>query len=118
MPQPLGSGKATLALMLIDRGAELVGDDGIEIERRGDTVWAHPPETIRGQMEIRGVGIVTLPAVSAPLSLVIEFDPAAPRLPEPRSRGILDLALPLLAFRPEGQALALRAERALRLLGI
>ena len=71
---PPGSGKSTLALMLIDRGAQLVGDDGVMLERRGGDIWTHPPDAIRGLIEIRGAGIVEFPAVSArPVAVSVRF---------------------------------------------
>ncbi len=56
-----GSGKSSLALMLLDRGAQLVGDDGVTLEVRNGRLWAFPPPYIAGKLEIRNVGIVDLP---------------------------------------------------------
>ena len=38
-----GSGKSSLALALIDRGAALIGDDGVRLELRGNRLYASPP---------------------------------------------------------------------------
>ena len=38
-----GSGKSSLALALIDRGAALIGDDGVALSLRGGRLWAAPP---------------------------------------------------------------------------
>ncbi len=35
-----GSGKSSLALALIDRGATLVGDDGVVLVNRNGILWA------------------------------------------------------------------------------
>lgn len=113
-----GSGKSSLALMLIDRGAVLVGDDGVALERRGDALWAHPPPRIAGKMELRGVGIVELPAAAAPLALAVTLGGDSARLPEPGSRRLEGAALPWLALQGSGLGLALRAEWALRLHGL
>ena len=115
---PPGSGKSTLALLLIDRGAQLVGDDGVMLERRGGDIWTHPPDAIRGLIEIRGAGIVEFPAVSARLTLILRLDPNASRVPEIEKRSLLDIALPAIAFRTGDAAQALRAEHALRLHGL
>ena len=55
-----GSGKTSLALSLIDRGAVLIGDDGVTLERQGATVIASPPPNTAGKIEIRNVGVVEI----------------------------------------------------------
>lgn len=114
---PPGSGKSTLALGLIDRGAVLVGDDGVVLERRGPGLWALPPPNIAGKLEIRGVGIVDLWASPAPLSLMLSLDEAAARFPELQHRQLEGVALPRLRFRGDTQLAPIRAEWALRLHG-
>ena len=113
-----GSGKSSLALALIDRGAGLVGDDGVALEQRGAQLWAHPPPHIAGKLEIRGVGIVELPVVSASLALVLSLEDDAARLPEPDEVALEGTLLPRLRFRADGPHSALRAEWALRLHGL
>ena len=115
---PPGSGKSTLALALVDRGAVLVGDDGVAIERRGNRLWALPPPNIAGKLEIRGVGIVEMIASSAPLSLVLALGNAGERLPIPSPRELEGVALPCLAFDAAATYAPLRAEWALRLHGL
>ena len=61
---PSGSGKSDLALRLIDRGWTLVADDRTLLHRRGDTLFASPPATIAGRIEVRGLGILELGHVS------------------------------------------------------
>lgn len=114
-----GSGKSSLALALIDRGATLVGDDGVLLELREGRLWALPPPAIAGLIEIRNVGLATLPAAPAPLALALRLDGEAPRYVETAKR--LDLAggqLPLIRLWPDAPALALRAEWALALHGL
>lgn len=115
---PPGSGKSSLALALIDRGAVLIGDDGIALERRGAQLWAQPPPNIAGRLEIRGVGIVSLPSAPAPLALVLSLGAAAERLPSPAKRDLDGVTLPCLAFDPTAPAAVVRAEWALRLHGL
>ena len=114
-----GSGKSSLALALIDRGAVLIGDDGVALEERGGRLWAAPPPNISGLIEVRNVGLVTLPTCSAPLALVIRLDEAAPRFvdrPEKVERA--GHALPAMTLYPGAGALALRAEFALKMHGL
>lgn len=111
---PPGSGKSSLALALIDRGAALVGDDGVALSLRDGRVWAAPPPNTAGLLEIRNVGIVTLPATEAQVALVLRFDAQAPRHVETAdSLELLGQAVPLLPLHPEAWPLALRAEWAL-----
>lgn len=115
---PPGSGKSSLALALIDRGARLVGDDGVQLEQRGDRLWALPPSTIEGLLEIRNVGIARLAAESAPVALLLRLDPDAPRYVETAER--IELAgslVPLVRLWPDCPTLALRAEWALAMHG-
>lgn len=114
-----GSGKSGLALGLIDRGAVLIGDDAITVERRGDAAIALPPPNTAGLIEVRNVGIVELPTTSAPIALMLTLDPQAARFPLslPR-RAIAGVEVPLLPFAPGDPAQVLRAERALALHGL
>jgi HPr kinase/phosphorylase len=118
---PPGSGKSSLALALIDRGAGLIGDDAVSLTRVGETLMAGPPPNISGLIEIRGVGLISLrPASSAPLALMLTLgEPEGDRLPEaPERRVIAGLAIPVLRFVPGAIAPAARAEWALRCHGL
>lgn len=111
---PPGAGKTTLALQLIDRGAQLVGDDGVTLTVRGGQVWAAPPERIAGLLEVRNVGLLTFPAIEAPVALVLRLASDAPRYVEAAEQvTILDTPVPRLWFDPAIPAAAIRAELAL-----
>jgi hypothetical protein len=118
---PSGSGKSTLALALIDRGAGLIGDDGVTLTASGDVLIAAPPPNIAGLLEVRGVGLATLPlARPAPVALILTLGgPPPARLPETPlpAREIAGIAVPVLAFDPGPLAPAARAEWALRMHG-
>ena len=115
---PPGSGKSSLALALIDRGATLVGDDGVLLEVRDGRLWALPPPNIAGLLEIRNLGLVTLPAKPAPVGLVVRLDQAVPRLPESAEQvELAGVNVPLVRLWPDSPTLALRAEWALALHG-
>src|SRR4030095_5031363 len=80
-----------------------VADDGVELRRQGERLFAHlpsgAPESVRGRIELRGVGILPAPAgAQAALALVIDLVPAntLERLPEPMTVELLGVALPLL----------------------
>lgn len=111
---PSGSGKSDLALRLIDGYAncQLVSDDRTDLVARAGTLYARAPARIAGLLEVRGVGIVTLPfAAETAVTLLIDLVPraAVPRLPaagEPGKSGargdqsieIAGISLPRLAL--------------------
>lgn len=115
-----GSGKSTLALALIDRGAQLVGDDGIVLRPATDRLLAGPHPNIRGLIEVRNLGLLHFPvADDVPVALVLRLDPDAPRFIE--VAGATELAghdLPLVRLWPDSPNLALKAELALKTYGL
>lgn len=115
-----GTGKSSLALALIDRGAVLVGDDGVALERDGLRLLASPVPAIAGLLEVRNLGLVTMPTASAvPVALVIALDAEAPRFVEtPEMTTRCGATLPLVRLWPGSPVLALRAELALRRYGL
>ena len=116
---PPGCGKSSLALALIDRGASLVGDDGVALDVREGRVWAGPPEATCGLIEVRGVGIVSLAAVSAPVALVLRAHDNPPRFVESvASIDLAGVAVPVLPFDFASPFAHLRAEHALALYGL
>ncbi|MXP09946.1 HPr kinase/phosphorylase [Pseudoblastomonas halimionae] len=116
---PSGSGKSSLALELIDRGAHLIGDDGIVVEGLEGRLIVHPPGETGGLIEIRNVGIIELEPVSAPACLWITLAKDPPRLPVgPEERWVAGHPLPELRIFPSKLALALRVEAALGMHGL
>ena len=97
---PSGAGKSDLALRLLDRGFELVSDDQTLVRRESDRLIASAPPQIAGKMEIRGIGIVDMEAVSdARVALLVELVSDIPRLPDDgRERVILGVPLPLISI--------------------
>ena len=95
---PSGSGKSDLALRLLDRGFALVSDDRTIIRKEGDKLVASAPETIRGKLEIRGIGIVEMDVESdVPVALVVELTSDMQRLPDDsRERLIMGKSVPLI----------------------
>ena len=95
---PSGSGKSDLALRLLDRGFVLVSDDRTIVRKEGSRLIASAPETIKGKLEVRGVGIVEMEHQrDVPVALVVELTSDIQRLPdEGRERMILGVAIPLI----------------------
>lgn len=117
---PPGSGKSSLALALIDRGARLIGDDGVLLEAMGARLFAHPHPNTTGLIEARNLGLLPMPVCErAPVALVLRLDEAAPRFIEgAESCEIGGIALPLLRLWPGGEILPLKAELALERYGL
>jgi serine kinase of HPr protein (carbohydrate metabolism regulator) len=114
-----GTGKSSLALALIDRGAVLVGDDSVLLAAEGARLVARPHPNTRGLLEVRNLGLLPFPcAEAAPVVLLLVLDAQAARYVEEAERTtIAGVEIPLIRLWPEGGALALKAELALRRFG-
>ena len=110
-----GTGKSSLALELIDRGAALVGDDSVLLTAGNGVLLARPHPNTRGLIEVRNLGLLPFPCVEeVPLALLITLDPEAPRFIEiPQTIEIGGISLPHLRLWPGSGPLALKAELAL-----
>lgn len=116
-----GSGKSDLALRLIDRGAQLVSDDYTIVRRMGDGLIASAPSNIAGQLEVRGVGIIPMPALeSAPVALMALLDELVERMPEdrPAMRPVAGLSLPVIALAALEASAPIKLELALQRFGL
>lgn len=107
---PPGSGKSDLALRFVlecpaHLGAALVSDDQVLLSALDGRLIARPPAAIAGKIEVRGLGIVTLPfREEAELKLIVRLADAAdiPRLPAqpPETQTLCAIALPVLHMAP------------------
>lgn len=100
---PSGSGKSDLALRLIEAGAHLVADDRVDLRWEGEQLMARAPERLRGVLEVRGVGLVTMPHVeTTALALVVDLVPPdrIERLPDPTVAPLCGGSLPRLTLAP------------------
>jgi HPr kinase/phosphorylase len=108
-----GSGKSDLALrflFLARRGPAaleapiLVADDQVWLTRHDTGLLARAPDTIRGRMEVRGVGIVDVKSLAeADLALVVDLVESGQveRMPEARlTTELLGVTLPLIRLAP------------------
>ena len=114
-----GAGKSDLALRLIDRGAALVSDDQVRLNAVDGQLIAAAPDTIAGQIEVRGLGIMAMAHRSPmPVSLLIELGAPTERMPEPRTKELCGIGVPAVALDPFEAAAPIKAELALRELGL
>jgi HPr kinase/phosphorylase len=107
-----GSGKSDLALRclamaptaLVPSPVMLVADDRVDITRTASRLEAAAPATIRGKLEVRGLGIMTVPSVErAALVLVAELvqPECIERFPDPPPEtDLMGIRLPLLHLAP------------------
>jgi hypothetical protein len=112
-----GAGKSDLALRLIDEGAALVADDRVLLSVKKGVLQARAPDSIRGLIEIRGLGIVAMPArKSAAIRLAVRLGREGPRLPQIRHYGSplpLTQTVPLIALDPRFAATPAKIRAAL-----
>ena len=117
---PSGSGKSDLALRLLDRGFTLVSDDQTIVRRDGDRLVASAPPTIKGKLEIRGIGVVEMNTVNdVPVALFVELTSEIMRLPDDRrERPVLGVNLPLVSVDALTASAASKVSLALDRLGL
>jgi serine kinase of HPr protein (carbohydrate metabolism regulator) len=114
---PSGSGKSDLALRLIDRGAILVSDDYVVLERKDSGPILRQAPNIAGKIEVRGVGIIEMPVIDAiPAMLHVELcgDEEIERLPsDVEQKMVGGIMLPTLRLDPFQHSAPIKVELAL-----
>lgn len=117
---PSGSGKSDLTLRLLDRGFALVSDDQTLVKKTATRLTASAPPTIRGKLEIRGVGIVEMEQIDdQPVALVVELTSDIQRLPDDsRERPIMGVPVPLISVDAMSASAASKVALALDRLGL
>jgi HPr kinase/phosphorylase len=109
---PSGIGKSEVALELIFRGHRLVADDLVEIQKHQNNLMGQGRPLVSHHMEIRGLGIISIPALFGPTSvrdnkkieLIVELEEWQPQKEydrlgiEEQFRSILNVRLPLVTI--------------------
>ncbi len=96
-----GIGKSDLAIRLIENGAELVGDDQLDLQCEDGKITARA--CAPGWIELRHLGLFRLPYVcSAAVDWMIDLSYGEPeeRLPPLRFETILGIRVPLVQLNP------------------
>ena len=93
-----GSGKSDLALRLIDSGATLISDDISICRKNSNNIYLHCPPEIKGLLEVREIGIITVPFVERiKLRLVVNLKSNNnERFPKDSSFRILGIKIPII----------------------
>lgn len=117
---PSAGGKSDLALRLIDAGADLIADDYVRLTVEGATATMHPPATIEGRMEVRGLGIVAVDW-RRDVELALIADLVAPekieRLPDPDWCTLAGLQFPRIDLAPFEASAVAKLRLTLKMLG-
>jgi HPr kinase/phosphorylase len=89
-----GSGKSDLSWRaIVQTEADLVADDGVHIERRGDSLVASP--VLPGLLELRGVGVIKMAHVaSAEVKLIVDLQSDMPRMAAQHFEAFLGITVP------------------------
>ena len=98
---PSGTGKTSLALQLIERGAHLIGDDIVEVFIKNKQLYCKSEEKLKGVVEVRGLGLVAGLKVSkpAPVLCVIRLHKkSTERLPKKKTISLLNKKIPVFDF--------------------
>lgn len=113
---PSGAGKSDLSLRLIDRGATLVADDYTLVRCDGTGLIARAPETIAGQIEVRGIGILSVAHQDdVPVGLIVLLGKAVDRMPEPDATSdVFGVAVPAINIEAHEASAPIKVELALR----
>jgi len=106
-----GSGKSDLAFRLIDRGALLIADDRVLLSAEGGRLILSAPPAIAGLLEVRGVGLQRMAhANRVNAAALFDLEAVPDRLPEPATRSICGINLPIFALSPFEASAPLKLE--------
>ena len=115
-----GSGKSDLMLRALAAGFRLVADDRALVWRSGDALFGRAPETVRGLIELRGLGVVREEALPlSQIALVVRCEAAGTveRMPEAQFETHAGVVAPLLRIHALDASAPAKLGRALKRLG-
>ena len=101
-----GSGKSDVALrMIMDKGAKLVGDDRIILQRDGNAVLGKAPDILAKKLEVRNVGIVEIENTTEEVEICLCVElckdkTSLDRLPQNKYIDILGVDIPQIELYP------------------
>ena len=116
---PSGAGKSDLLLRLIAGGWRAGADDYVHVWPSGHRLYARAPDRIAGRMEIRGLGITSMPALPfTRIDMIVRcVDDSLERLPEPVFQTVADVRVPAVDIQALHASAPARLAAALRALG-
>jgi hypothetical protein len=110
---PSGSGKSDLALRCLELGLRLVADDRVELWASGGRLYGAAPPALFGLIEVRGEGVVAIPALPFAQVVLVARAGQPERAPDPDTTEIAGIALPRLTFSLTEPSAAAKLSRAL-----
>lgn len=117
-----GVGKSDLALRAIESGFRLVADDRVEVFASGGRLYGKAPASLAGLLEIRGLGVVSQPALAlSEVALIVRCVSAVSeveRLPEPRFETVAGVSVPVFDLWPLEPAAPVKISRMMEHLGV
>ncbi len=112
---PSGAGKSDLALRALDAGFQLVADDRVALWVSGGRLFGRAPPTLAGLIEVRGLDVVSSPAlILAKVVLVATYN-SPERIPARQSADRLGVDLPLVELDFRDASAPAKLSRALDL---
>ena len=93
-----GSGKSTVVAQAMVYGATLIADDHVILRADGGHLIAEAAPELSGVLELRGLGIITVPSQGAhPIHLAVELVAGeVERLPTLKTIEFISVSLPLV----------------------
>ncbi len=109
------SGKSDITVRLLHDGADLIADDRTVLKKRGESVYAFPNPNIKGLIEVRGIGLVSLPFTeNIPVAAIFTLiDKDEERTPLPGYREIMGIKIPTWKINPFYASSAIKVKLAL-----
>ena len=116
---PSGAGKSDLLLRLIATGWWAAADDYVHVWSSDHRLYARAPDRIAGRMEIRGLGVTSMPALPfTRIDMIVRcVDDSLERLPEPVFQTVADVRVPAVDIQALHASAPARLAAALRALG-
>ncbi|HEY8002595.1 MAG TPA: HPr kinase/phosphorylase [Phenylobacterium sp.] len=110
---PAGAGKSSLALRALGEGFRLVADDRVVLWTSGGRLFGRAPDVLAGRLEVRGLQVVTVPALPmAEVALAVRCG-TGERIPRPAFADFLGVSVPLIELDPREASAPAKLSRAL-----
>ncbi|MFM8819530.1 MAG: HPr kinase/phosphorylase [Phenylobacterium sp.] len=112
-----GSGKSDLALRALDLGFRLISDDRTLVWSSDGAAYGRAPESLAGLLEVRGVGVLRIPALAFCRIDLVVMSGTPERLPDPEFAVLAGAPIRRLSLRLTDASAPHRLKEALCRLG-